>query len=66
MESELSGSLHLLMRSIDFENLSEVLRPTLKLLYLSSPDASLVTLENQKPEWMDVNNEYQDNQPQPW
>lgn len=49
---ELQGSLHLLMRSSDFKNLGEVMKPILKLLFLSSTDADLATLENQKPDWM--------------
>ncbi len=52
MAGELQGSLHLLMRSSDFKSLGEVMKPLLKLLFLSSTDADLATLENQKPDWM--------------
>lgn len=52
MVGELQGSLHLLMRSSDYKTLGEVMKPILKLLFLSNPDADLVTLESQKPDWM--------------
>ena len=52
MAGELQGSLHLLIHSIDFKRLSEVMIPILKLSFLSGIDADLATLENQKPEWM--------------
>ena len=52
MAGELQGSLHLLMRSSDFKSLSELMKPVLKLLFLSSTDADLATLEDQKPDWM--------------
>ena len=55
MTGELQGGLHLLMRSSDFENLGEVMKPILKLLFLSSPDADLATLESQKLDWMKDN-----------
>ena len=57
MAGELQGGLHLLMRSSDFKNLGEVMKPILKLLFLSSPDTDLATLESQKPDWMKDNDE---------
>lgn len=53
MTGEMQGSLSLLMRATDFKNLNEVLKPTLKLLFLSSPDADLSLLGDQMPEWME-------------
>jgi len=50
LEGELNGSLHLLMRAIDYTHLVDVLEPTLRLLLLSSPDDSLVRPRNQKPD----------------
>ena len=55
MAGELQGSLHLFMRSSDFKNLSAVMKPILKLLFLSNPDADLAALESQKPDWMKDN-----------
>jgi chemotaxis protein CheY-P-specific phosphatase CheC len=55
MTGELQGGLHLLMRSSDFKNLGEVMKPILKLLFLSSSDTDLATLESQKPDWMKNN-----------
>lgn len=52
ISGELEGTLNLLMSSTDFENLGEVMKPILKLLFLSNPDADLATLEDQKPDWM--------------
>jgi len=52
MRGEMWGSLTLLMSSSDFKNLGEALKPTLKLLFLSNPDADLSTLERQTPGWM--------------
>ena len=37
MAGELQGSLHLLMRSSDYKTLGEVMKPILKLLFLSNP-----------------------------
>ena len=59
MTGELQGSLHLLMGLSDFKNLGEAMKPILKLLFLSNPDANLVTLESEKPNWMHDNNESQ-------
>jgi len=56
MTGELQGDLHLLMRPGDFINLGKVMKPTLELLFLSGPDANLGTLESQKPNWMQKNN----------
>lgn len=53
MTGEMQGSLSLLMRATDFKNLGEVLKPGLKLLFLSSPDADLSTLDDQTPDWME-------------
>lgn len=39
MVGELQGSLHLLMRSSDYKTLGEVMKPILKLLFLSNPAA---------------------------
>lgn len=52
MMGELQGGLHLLMSSSDFKTLGEVMKPILKLLFLSDSDTDLTTLENQKPDWM--------------
>ena len=49
---DVQGSILLLMRSGDFEHLGEVIKPLLSLLFLSSPDADLATLDSQKPDWM--------------
>ncbi len=51
MEGDMQGSILLLMRSDDFKYLGEVVRPVLSLLYLSSPDIDLATLDTQKPDW---------------
>ena len=55
MEGDMQGSILLLMRSGDFKYLGEVMRPVLSLLYLSSPDADLATLDSQKPDWAQDN-----------
>lgn len=52
MVGEMQGSLLLVMRSDDFEQLSEMMRPVLSLLFLSDPDADLAVLDSQKPDWM--------------
>lgn len=52
MAGELQGRLHLLMRSRDYKTPGEVIKPILKLLFLSNSDADLATLESQKPDWM--------------
>jgi chemotaxis protein CheY-P-specific phosphatase CheC len=52
LAGELTGSVLLIMRSMDFKRLGEVMKPILSLLYLSSPDADLATLDNQKQDWM--------------
>ena len=51
MEGDMQGSILLLLRSGDFKYLGEVMRPVLSLLYLSSPDIDLATLDSQKPDW---------------
>jgi chemotaxis protein CheY-P-specific phosphatase CheC len=53
LTGEMKGSLTLLMNPTDFKQLGEVLKPTLKLLFLSNPDADLSTLKNHLPEWME-------------
>ena len=53
MTGEMQGSLKLLMCSKGFASLGKSLKSTLKLLFLSSPDADLSTLEDQIPEWME-------------
>lgn len=53
MTGEMQGSMRLLMRATDFNNLGEALKPTLKLLFLSSPDADLSVLDDQMPDWME-------------
>jgi len=53
MTGEMHGRLKLLMSKNDFTSLGEALKPTLKLLFLSSPDADLSTLEDQTPKWME-------------
>lgn len=52
MEGELQGNLHLLIHSEAFERLGEVMRPILKLLFLSSPDTNLVSADGEMPDWM--------------
>jgi len=52
MAGELQGNLYLFICSSDLKNLSEAIKPTFELLFLSSPDADLATLESQKPDWM--------------
>jgi chemotaxis protein CheY-P-specific phosphatase CheC len=53
MTGEMQGSLKLVMPLSDFKDLGEALKPTLKLLFLSNPDADLSTLEDQTPHWME-------------
>ena len=53
MTGEMQGSLKLVMPSSDFKDLGEALKPTLKLIFLSNPDADLSTLEDQTPHWME-------------
>jgi len=52
---DMQGSILLLMRSSDFKYLGEAMRPVLSLLYLSSPDADLATLDHKKKDWMQDN-----------
>jgi len=52
MAGDLQGQILLLMRESDFQCLGEVMRPILCLLFLSSPEDDLATLESRKPEWM--------------
>ena len=52
MVGEMQGSLLLVMRSDDFDYLSEVMRPVLGLLFLSNPDTDLAELDSQRPGWM--------------
>ena len=52
---EMQGSIVLLMRSCDFENLGDVMKPILNLLFLSNSDVDLATLDSQKPDWMNDN-----------
>lgn len=52
---DLQGSILLLMRSSDFISLGEVMRPILSLLFLSSPNADLATLDSEKQSWMHDN-----------
>jgi len=52
---DMQGSIVLLMRSCDFENLGDVMKPILNLLFLSNSDVDLATLDSQKPEWMNDN-----------
>jgi chemotaxis protein CheY-P-specific phosphatase CheC len=47
MVGDMQGKVLLLMRSIDFEYLSEVMRPVLSLLFLCSPDSDLEELNKQ-------------------
>ena len=44
---DLQGKILLLMRLVDFEYLSEVMRPILSLLFLCSPDSDLEQLNRQ-------------------
>ena len=52
MMGDMQGRLLLVMRSDDFDYLSEVMRPVLSLLFLSNPDTGLAELDDQKPDWM--------------
>jgi len=52
LDGELQGRLHLLMRSKDFNCLSEVMKPILRLLFLSSTDVKLASKENIEPDLM--------------
>ena len=52
---DLQGSILLLMRSSDFIRLGEVMRPILSLLFLSSPNTDLATLDREKQSWMHDN-----------
>ena len=52
LAGDMQGSILLLMRSSDFDCLCEAMRPVLSLLYLSSPDVDLATLDHQKLGWM--------------
>ena len=52
IEGDLQGQVLLLMRSGDFNYLSEVMRPILSLMFLSSPDTDLDELDKQMPDWM--------------
>ena len=49
---DMQGSIVLLMRKCDFECLGDVMKPILNLLFLSSTDTDLATLDSQKPDWM--------------
>lgn len=55
MTGDLQGSILLVMRSDDFNCLSEAMRPVLSLLFLSDPDADLAVLDSRKPKWMKEN-----------
>ncbi len=50
---DMQGRILLLMRSIDFDCLSEVMQPVLSLLFLSSPDDDLETLDGQVLDWIE-------------
>ena len=52
IDGDLRGSIILLLRSMDFKRLSDIMKPILSLLFLSSPDTDLAELESQKPHWM--------------
>ena len=52
MAGDLRGSALLLMRSNDFNLLGKAMRPVLSLMFLSSPETDLATLDSQKPDWM--------------
>jgi len=53
MSGELQGHIVLLMRASDYRRWCEVMRPVLALLYLSSTDEDLATLDRGKPSWME-------------
>ncbi len=55
MAGDMQGSILLVMRSGDFNYLSEVIRPVLSLIFLSNPNADLAALDSQKPDWMQDN-----------
>jgi len=52
LDGELQGKLHLMMRPKDFNCLSEVMKPILRLLFLSSTDVKLSSKANIEPEGM--------------
>lgn len=53
LSGELRGRVHLLLQTGDLNDLAELLKPVLSLLFLSSPDADLKTLDNARPGWME-------------
>lgn len=52
LTGEINGSIVMLLRLADFNYLSEMMKPVLSLLFLSSSDTDLTVLEHQRPEWM--------------
>lgn len=50
---DMRGSIQLMMRSADFDYMVELMKPILSLLFLSSPNTDLKTLDSQKPGWME-------------
>lgn len=63
MTGELQGGLHLLMCSSDFKTMGKVMKPILKLLFLSESGTDLTTLESQKPDWMKPDQKPVENDP---
>lgn len=53
LTGEMRGSLTLLLNATDYKQLGEILKPTLRRLFLSNPDADLSIPENHLPEWME-------------
>ena len=50
---EVQGTIQLMMRSIDFDYMGELMQPVLSLLFLSDPDTDLETLNSKRPDWME-------------
>ncbi len=52
LTGEIEGHITLLMRESDFRLLGNAMKPLLNLLFLSSPDSDLESLEENKPNWL--------------
>lgn len=59
LQGEMQGNLHLLMRFRDFNNLGEVLKPTMEFLNLSGTDSRIATQISQETNQVqDINSSY--------
>jgi len=50
---EMRGCIQLMMRSVDYDYIGELMQPVLSLIFLSKPESDLETLESRKPGWME-------------